>query len=102
MNKPETRNQKPEKTRPQLRGLLPVSAFWFLVFSTSSASACPVCFGDSSSQLSTGAQNGILFLLGIIGFVQIGFIALFWSFWRRAKALRARREQFQLIEGGAQ
>ena len=64
--------------------------------------ACPVCFGDASSSLNKGASNGILFMLGIIGFVQIGFIALFWSFWRRAKALRLKREQFQLIDGGLQ
>jgi hypothetical protein len=66
------------------------------------ASACPVCFGDPSSDLNKGAANGILFMLAIIGLVQIGFIALFWTFWRRAKALRARREQFQLIDGGLQ
>ncbi len=66
------------------------------------ASACPVCFGDTSSKITTGAQNGILFLLGVIGFVQIGFVALFWSFWKRAKALRLRREQFQVIDGGIQ
>ncbi len=70
------------------------------VFIPGVAYACPVCFGDPSSSLNKGASNGILFMLAIIGLVQIGFIALFWSFWKRAKALRARREQFQLIDGG--
>lgn len=64
------------------------------------AHACPVCFGSADSELTKGAQNGIWVLLGVIGFVQLGFVALFWTFWRRARALRKRREQFHLIEGG--
>jgi len=63
--------------------------------------ACPVCFGNPSSPLTKGTSNGILFLLGVIGLVQIGFVALFITFWRRARALRRRRESFHLIEGGA-
>jgi hypothetical protein len=46
-------------------------------------------------------DSAIWFLLAVLGFVQIGFIALFWSFWRRARELRRRREEFHLIEGGA-
>ncbi len=65
-----------------------------------SAMACPVCFGDPSSPLTKGASNGILFLLAIVGLVQIGFVALFVSFWRRARAMRRVREQFHVIEGG--
>jgi hypothetical protein len=64
------------------------------------AMACPVCFGDPSSPLTKGASNGILFLLAIVGLVQIGFVALFVSFWRRARAMRRVREQFHVIEGG--
>lgn len=62
--------------------------------------ACPVCFGNPNSPLSKGATNGVLFLLGIIGIVQIGFVALFITFWRRARAMKKFREQFQVIEGG--
>jgi len=72
-------------------GLLPAVSSW----------ACPVCFGNPSSPLTQGASNGIFFLLGVIGVVQLGFIALFVTFWRRARALRRRRESFHLIEGGA-
>jgi hypothetical protein len=43
----------------------------------------------------------IWFLLSVLGLVQIGFVALFISFWRRARELRRRREEFHLIEGGA-
>lgn len=63
--------------------------------------ACPVCFGNPDSPLTKGTSNGILFLLGVIGLVQIGFVALFITFWRRARAIRRRRESFHLIEGGA-
>jgi len=66
----------------------------------SAASACPVCFGDPNSPMTKGASNGILFLLGIVGFVQLGFVALFFSFWRRAKAHRKFKEQFHVVKGG--
>jgi hypothetical protein len=65
------------------------------------ASACPVCFGDPNSPMAKGTSNGIVFLLGTVFFVQLGFVAMFWSFWRRAKALRRRRESMRVIQGGA-
>ena len=65
------------------------------------ATACPVCFGDTNSQMAQGANNAILFLLGIVLVVQAAFVALFVSLRRRARLLRERREQFELIEGGA-
>jgi len=64
------------------------------------ANACPVCFGGSES-ISKGMDTAIWFLLSCIGLVQIGVVALFWSFRQRAKELQRRREQFHLIEGGA-
>ena len=64
-------------------------------------SACPTCYGDPNSPMTKGSDNAILFMLGIIGFVQVGFISLFVTFWRRARALRRRRESLRLIDGGA-
>ena len=64
-------------------------------------SACPVCYGAPNSPLTKGSNNGIAFLLGVIGFVQVGFVAMFWSFWRRAKELRRRRESFHVVDGRA-
>jgi len=64
------------------------------------ANACPVCFGDPSSPLTKGAPNAVWFLLGVIGFVQIGLGGLFITFWRRAKARSRFRDQFHVIEGG--
>jgi len=79
-----------------LRALLAVA----LVVLPTIASACPVCFGNPAAPMSKGTNNGILFLLGIVGFVQVGFVAMFWAFWRRARALRAHRDSFRVIDGG--
>ncbi len=65
------------------------------------AMACPVCFGASDSPMAAGMNNGIFFLLGIIGTVQIGFVALFVSFRRRGTAYREHKESFEVIDGGA-
>jgi hypothetical protein len=64
-------------------------------------SACPVCYGNPDSPMTKSSNNAILFMIGVIGFVQIGFIAMFWSFWRRVKAMRRLRESFRLVDGGA-
>jgi hypothetical protein len=64
-------------------------------------SACPVCYGAPNSPMTKSSNNAIVFLLGVIGFVQVGFVAMFWSFWRRAREMRRLRESFHVIEGGA-
>jgi len=64
-------------------------------------SACPVCYGAPNSPMTTSSNNAIMFLLGVIGFVQVGFVAMFWTFWRRTKELRRRRESFHVLDGGA-
>ena len=70
------------------------------LFLAQSAFACPVCFGPPDDPMVKATNNGIWVLLGVVGFVQIGFVALFWSFWRRARALRRFRESLRVIEGG--
>lgn len=65
------------------------------------ASACTVCLGDPDSAMAVGVNNGILVLLGCVAVVQVGFVAMFWSFRNRARRLERRRERFSLIEGGA-
>ena len=64
------------------------------------AHACPVCYGEPGDPMVKGTNNGVWVLLGIIGFVQIGLVAMFWSFWRRARDQKRFREQFHVIEGG--
>ena len=95
--------------RPAKRGeggRRPGEGYWrlaliaILIAAPIAASACPVCYGNQQTPLNKSASNGILFLLGIVGSVQIGFVALFVSFWKRTKALQQKREQFQIIEGG--
>lgn len=63
--------------------------------------ACAVCFGGAGDAMTEGMNNGILTLLAVVGIVQVGFVALFWSFWRRSRDLDNRRERFQLVDGGA-
>ena len=67
---------------------------------TPAAIACPVCFGGANGG-GQGMNAAIIFLLAVVGFVQLGFVALFFSFWRRARDLRRKRESFRLLEGGA-
>jgi hypothetical protein len=78
-----------------------VAVALLLTLAATTANACPVCFGDPGTPAAKGMNNAIWFLLGTIGFVQIGFVALFVTFWRRARDLRRRRESFQLLQGGA-
>lgn len=65
------------------------------------ASACSVCFGAADDSMTRGMNNGILTLLSVVGIVQLGFVAMFVSFWRRGKKRRDQREKMELIDGGA-
>lgn len=63
-----------------------------------SAFACAVCMGGSAGDpMNKGVSNGIWVLLGILAFVQFGFIAMFVSFWRRARDMRRFRESLRVI-----
>ena len=64
------------------------------------ARACTVCFGDPGSAEAKGLRNAILFLLVLVGFVQAGFLRLFWVFRRRAKSLDERKKQLRVLRGG--
>ena len=76
-----------------------VLALVFLALA-SPAFACPSCYGAPSDPMVKATNNGIWVLLGVVGFVQIGFVAMFWSFWRRAREQRRFRESLRVIEGG--
>ena len=87
----------------RLDGLKPVLHCVLITFLVAQAlHACPTCYGDPNSPMTKGSDNAILFMLGVVGFVQIGFVGLFVTFWRRARALRRRRESLRLLDGGAQ
>ncbi len=89
----EGRRQKAEIVRRALVAL-------YILACATAASACPVCYGNAQTPLTKSASNGVLFLLGVVGSVQVGFVALFFSFWKRAKSLQQKREQFHIIDGG--
>lgn len=76
-------------------------ALALIVVAAPEALACAVCYGAPGDPLVKGANNGIMFLLIVIGLVQIGFVAMFWSFWRKARAQRSVRESLRVIEGGS-
>ena len=56
-----------------------------LVLAPRAALACPVCFGQSDSPLAKGVNMGVLFLLGTITAVLIGFASFMVYLARRAK-----------------
>lgn len=62
------------------------------------AFACSVCWGSPDDPMVKSVNKGIWVLLGFIGFVQLGFVALFWSFWRRAREQRRFRESFHVVD----
>jgi len=67
--------------RAALRLLVTVA----LVLAPRAALACPVCFGQSDSPLAKGVNMGVLFLLGTITAVLIGFASFMVYLARRAK-----------------
>jgi hypothetical protein len=69
-----------------------------LLLVAQAAGACPACYGAPNDPMVKGVNNGIWVLLGLVGLVQAGFVALFWSFWRRARANKRFREQFHIVE----
>jgi hypothetical protein len=64
------------------------------------AAACPVCFGEASGPMADAVNNGILFMLGVVGAVQFGFVALFVGMWRRHKRYQDHKDAFEIIDGG--
>lgn len=55
------------------------------------ALACPVCFGQSDSPLAKGVNMGVLFMLGTITAVLIGFAGFMVYLARRAKIFADER-----------
>jgi len=79
--------------------LLALAVLSLILFGPEVLLACPVCYGSGDAPMNQGMNNAIWVLLGIVAFVQIGFVALFWSFWRRSKQLKKFKEQFHVVNG---
>lgn len=77
--------------------MIRVVAAMLLVTLAPVAFACPVCFGSPDDPMVKGVNNGIWVLLSLVGLVQIGFVALFWSFWRRAREQKRFRDSLRVI-----
>ncbi len=60
-----------------------------LLGAVSTSSACPTCYGQAEGPMIDGMNNAILAMIGIVGFVLTGFVALFVSIGRRAKDYNA-------------
>jgi hypothetical protein len=58
-----------------------------LVGGSSSAFACPVCFGAEETHLIDGARLGVLVMLGVLFAVQGAFAGFFIYLRRRAKRI---------------
>lgn len=80
--------------------LAPALCLLALAVMPDAALACGVCYGEPDAPLTDGMNKGILVLLGFVGVVQAGFVALFWNFRKRARDSQVRRESFELIRGG--
>ncbi len=73
------------KTSLSVSSVLRMVATAALVAVPRAALACPVCFGQSDSPLAKGVNMGVLFLLGTITVVLIGFASFMIYLARRAK-----------------
>ncbi len=58
-----------------------------VILSAQPAMACSVCYGDPNSQMTHGAQAGMLVLLGVIAAVLTGLASLLLFWMRRAANL---------------
>ena len=77
-----------------------VAALVLLLWVPSTALACEACFGAADAAATRGMNNAILFLLGVIGVVQVGFVAMFWEFRRRRRSVLEKKSRFRVLQGG--
>ncbi len=63
------------------------------------ALACAVCYGDPDSSQVAGLNRAIWALLAVIGVVQVGFVAMFAGFIRRARRSSEVDEAFVVNKG---
>ena len=58
-----------------------------MILGSSSAFACPVCFGAEETSMIDGAKLGVLVMLGVLFVVQGGFVGFFLYLRKRAKRI---------------
>jgi hypothetical protein len=52
------------------------------------ADACTVCYGEAEGPMIDAARSGVWLLFGLVGSVQISFVAFFVYLWRRGRKFR--------------
>ena len=60
-----------------------LSPAWLVAF-VERAWGCSVCMGDAASPMIHGMNAGVLFLLGVVGFVLASFASFFFYLWWRS------------------
>jgi hypothetical protein len=63
------------------------TAVVLLIGGSSSAFACPVCFGAEETSMIDGARLGVLVMLAVLFAVQGGFVGFFLYLRKRAKRI---------------
>ena len=61
------------------------------------ADACSVCYGQAEGPMIDAARSGVWLLFGLVGSVQVCFVAFFVYLWRRNKRYHAAHPE-ELIE----
>ena len=93
------------RLRPPIKTITRVLtiALAVLIGGSSSAFACPVCFGAEETGMINGTRLGILVLLGITLAVQGGFLAFFLYLRRRAQRIADidLETEWSELQGGA-
>jgi hypothetical protein len=74
-----------------------------LIGGSSSAFACPVCFGAEETSMIDGARLGVLVMLAVLFAVQGGFVAFFLYLRKRAKRIAEIEldTEWSELQGGA-
>jgi len=61
------------------------------------ADACTVCYGQAEGPMIDAARGGVWLLFGLVGSMQISFVAFFVYLWRRNRRFHAAQPE-ELIE----
>ena len=69
------------------KSLVSCSVLIAVVVFSARSSACSVCFGDPDSAMAKGATAGVLFMVGVIGFVLCGIAGLGLTWVHRSRRL---------------
>ena len=75
-------------------------AAWALALLPGPVLACTTCFGDPNSAETRGLRGAIVFLLILVGLVQVGFVTMFLGIRRRSKLYDERKRRFSIVRGG--